>query len=366
VTAVSAAVFAAAAVAGLAAAAVRPLTERDALSIYGRKAEWLAQLGHLDPSLFANPAYSMMQPDYPLLLPLLEGMQYRAGGIDMQLVHVQGWLLVVAFAGALGFVGRRWLGNPLYMLAPAAVLVLPGVLDQALTAYADVPMAAFLALGALLMAIWLERGERTLLVLGVILLAGAAATKNEGLIGAVICVAACAAALLARRAWGPLRALAFAAACMAAALSPWWIWIRANGIHSDLKPSHALDPAFLAGRLGRVRPAAETLLDRLASGTSWAFLVPLGVAVCVAHLGWDARPARGRGPVPRTVAAFWLACVVLFLAALVWTYWTSPHDLEWHLESTSRVVTAPALLSLVALLHLGSRAFALDRTASRA
>src|SRR5204863_6180208 len=91
-----------------------------------------------------------MHPDYPLLVPVFESIEYRAMGVvDTRAIHVQFWLLLMAFVLAILYLGFRR-GTLLEWLPFAVVVAItPSVVSQIFTAYADIPMALFLAVGLL-------------------------------------------------------------------------------------------------------------------------------------------------------------------------------------------------------------------------
>jgi len=99
----------------------------------------------------------------------------------------------------------------------AAVALAPGVYDQLLTLYADIPLAIFLCIGLLLLGLWLADDGTRHLVLGALFLAVAANTKNEGLMAGAVSLAALASVVVVRPPPGVtrLRAVAPVAAALA-------------------------------------------------------------------------------------------------------------------------------------------------------
>src|SRR4051812_26782738 len=287
--------FAIYAVSGASMASTRPLAEWDAWSIWSRKAEVLFYTDQLPTQFFASSAYTFMHPDYPILLPVFESIQYRAiASTDTRAIHLQFWLLLVAFSCAILYLGFR--RGTLLQWLPLAVVVaiVPQVITQLLTAYADIPMALFLALGVLLLGEWLRNGDAKTLAVSVLFLAGSANTKNEGLMAAaVVFVVAGVVSLLGSRR-GKTRQLVLGAAAFVAAILPWRIWLAVEGIHGDIPVRKALDPSYLADHASRIWPSAESLYTQLTSASGyyaivlyeggWLYAVPLAGAlafVCV-------------------------------------------------------------------------------------
>ena len=87
--------------------AVAPLNRYDAWAIWALKGHALYSFGWADPAVFAGHAYRFANLDYPLLLPSLEAIDYRAmGAFDTRIVHLQFVLFLVAALAALATVLR--------------------------------------------------------------------------------------------------------------------------------------------------------------------------------------------------------------------------------------------------------------------
>lgn len=332
------------ALAGLISASQMSLTEWDAWSIWARKAQMLTGHDSLVGEFWTSDSYSWIHLDYPIQYPVWEALHSRAGGSFQTqdlLRHV--WLLLVAFVWAAAYLLRDrvrpvvW--APLLLLAAAA----PGIWQQLLTGYADVPMGMYVCLGALLLGFWLRDGDGRLLALAAVMLAAAANLKNEGLLAAGALLVVAGVIVFARRlAW---RQYAFAVAAVVAAILPWRIWTAAQGIEGDLPVGKTItDPGYLFDRIDRVWPAFEAICRELADQGRWLQLLPLAALMVTASL------ISGVG---RRAAAFYLASFALLWAGLVWSYWISPNPLAWHLAtSASRVITVLVFVCLAAALHL--------------
>jgi hypothetical protein len=336
-------VFAAYAAVGLLSASEMPLIGGDAWTIWARKAQMLTAHDSLLTGFFEGPSYGFMHPDYPLLYPVWEAIHFRAGGaFETQALLRHVWLLLITFVWAVAFLLRKearpivW--APLLLLAAAT----PGVWQQLLTGYADVPMAIFASLGAISLALWLRREEGQFLALAAILLAAAANTKNEGLMAAVALLLAAGGVGFARRL--RFKQFAFASLAVVAAVLPWRVWLSVHGIEGDLPISDGLKPGYLLDRIDRVWPATRAIGHQLADQGRWLYLLPLATLMIVAAL------LSGIG---RRIAGFYLASLALLSAGLVWSYWISPHPLGWHLStSVGRVISVLMFLCLVAAVHL--------------
>jgi hypothetical protein len=349
IAAVTLVAFATYAVVGAVMARVRPLLEWDSWSIWTRKAEMLFYSGSLPSDFFTSSAYTFMHADYPLLVPVFESIHFRAmGTVDTQAIHLQFWLLLVAFVWAILYLGFRRGTLLVWLPIVSAFSIAPGVYGQTLTAYADIPMTLFLALGLLLLGDWLSMRDRTMLVLAVLFLAGSASTKNEGLMAAVVALLVAGAVLVIGRRRSDLRALGLGVAGFAAAILPWRVWISAHGIHGDIPFLNGLNPSHLADRADRVRPSLNALYMQLIDQTSWLYAVPFGIALALAYLLVVRQ---------RSIAAFYLTTGVIVFAVLVWVYWIGPtvQPLGVYLATSAyRVVAVLAAIAFAALLQLAS------------
>jgi hypothetical protein len=236
--------------------AAAPLNRYDAWAIWALKGHALYAFGWADPAVFAGDAYRFANLDYPLALPSLEAIDFRAmAAFDTRLVHLQFLLLLVAALAALGALLRDRV--PALILWPAllALAAAPAVFDQLLTAYADVPLALTVAVGVAAAGRWLVTDERPALAVAAVAFAAALLTKNEGLLFVLAAFAGLLAAAPTR--WG---ALAVAAAADVLLLVPWRVYTAVYGLHNkDYNLTDSFDLHHIAGRLGVAPIAFRTL-----------------------------------------------------------------------------------------------------------
>jgi hypothetical protein len=329
------------AVLGAVGALGHPIDHWDAWSIYQRKALSMFHAGGLDARFFEAPSLAFMHADYPLLIPLLEAVEMKFGAAqDGTGLAVLPWMLFIAYVWTVVFISVRVVHSPWPLIAGLVLLVVPGGYRQALTAQADIPMAVFLGAGVLFVGSWLRTGSLAFLIGGALLLAGATATKNEGLLGAVVVLAAAALAARTplRRRW-PLLALGLV---IATAL-PWRLWLAHHGIHGDVPFAEGVAPRYLADHASRAGLAVHRLF-REAFGANWPLILPAALALTLtAVLSRRTRP----------LALFHLGAGIGFFGALVWVYWISHNEIAWYLgTSAPRTVTALALIGISAVVHL--------------
>lgn len=331
--------------------AFHPLANSDGWAIWANKGVMLSSFSDVPPP-FSSDQYAYMHRDYPIALPLLESLMFRATDtVNTQLVHLELWLLLVAFCGALGYLARRLVSPVVWVLLAFAVAFAPGVWGQLQTGYADVPMALLLGIGVLLLGLWMAERNVSQLALATLFLAAAASTKNEGLTGAVCALVVAALIVIVAREWQTLKHLAVAGAGFVLMLLPWRIWIAAHDISSDLPVRKGLEPGFLTDRAHRVWPSVKAFEHQLVDVARWSYLVPLGIAIAIAAL-YASRRSEAPANTGR-VASFYLLTGVGFFLTITWAFTITADPLDWQIStSANRVVTGIVLISVAAIAHL--------------
>jgi hypothetical protein len=325
-----------------ASAGLLTLGEYDAWQSWTRKALLLFYDPHLPKEIFSAHVTSEVKPDYPLLLPLFEALQMRAGGTPNESqAHIGPWLILVASIWAVCGLGARVTRPFVWVSVAGGVGVL--LVPTALTAYADVPGAGFVAVGTLALGLWLHDRRLPDLLLAAIVLGAAAGMNVEGLGAAIIAFAVVVVLLGIGREWRPagLAALAGGVALIVAVV-PWRLWVSAQGIKGSVTLSESVSPAYLLDHFDRVWPSVQAIASQFTSQNLAQITIPVAIALAIVRL----RDA------PR-LAVFYLAVGVLYVVSLVWAYWTSPYDLGFHIfTSVGRVFIGPVAIAMVALVHL--------------
>jgi len=291
------------------------------------KAKAIYFTGGLDPALLA----SLPGPSYPPGLPALHAVAFHAmGSADATTLHLQYWFLGVGFAGAviglLTTLVRPVLLCPLMLL----LLLMPDIRNRATDLYGDVPLGYLVALGALLVLLWIRERDSWQLVTATILLGGAMLTKREGILFALcIVVAALVATYRERRQTWP-RIVAMGAAAFALAL-PWRVWFMLESL-----PSDAPEEGYLGvfDHLDRAWASHELVLRTLFDYDLW-LLVPT-LAIAAIGLAFVAGARRE--------AVFAAAFLVTAAVGSAWTFWSNPSlDIGVEEGLVNRVVGTPAL-----------------------
>jgi len=319
--------------------AVAPLNRYDAWAIWALKGHALYSFGWADPAVFAGQAYRFANLDYPLLLPSLEAVDFRAmGAFDTRLLHLQFLLLLLAALAALGTILWGHVPKALVWALLGAVALAPAVFDQLLTAYADLPLALVFAVGVAAAGRWVVADERWTLAVATLCFGGTLLTKNEG----TLFVAAVFVALLAAayRRW---RALAIAAAIDAAVLLPWKIYVRVHDLHDiNYSLTDTFDVHHISGRLGVGPIAFRTLGRQMVDPLQWGLLGPLFLVLLLAAAALGAR----------ALALYGAVVVLLSWLGLSWIYVISHYEYSSYLDSTKERVVASVVLGAAALIPL--------------
>jgi hypothetical protein len=319
--------------------AVAPLDRYDAWAIWALKGHALYAFGWADPSVFAGAEYRFANLDYPLLLPAVEAVDFRAmGAFDTRVMHLQFLLFLAASLLALAALLRDRVPSLLLWPSLVAVALAPAVFDQLLTAYADVPLALIFAVGVAAAGRWLITNERWPLAVAALCFAAALLTKNEGSL--FVLAAFLGLFVAARERWRPL---AIAAAVDVALLLPWKVYVRIHDIESiNYSLADSFDVDHISGRLGVLRIAFRTLGGEMIDPLKWGLLVPLFALLVIAGLITR----------PRALPIFAGVLTLVSWLGLSWIYVISHFEYSSYLGSTKERVIAAIVLGGAALTPL--------------
>jgi hypothetical protein len=318
---------------------VAPLNRYDAWAIWALKGHALYAFGWADPAVFAGTSYRFANLDYPLLLPSLEAIDFRAiGAFDTRLLHVQFLLLLVAALLAVFALLRDRVPSLILWLSLLALALAPAVFDQLLTAYADLPLALAFGVGVAAAGRWLITSERWALTLATFCFAGVLLTKNEG---SLFVIAVFLGLLVTSRAhW---RALAVAATADILLLLPWRIYVHSHDLRDiNYSLGDSFDYAHVHGRLGVGPIAVRALAGQMLDPQQWGILVPIFAALLVAAL------LTGLRKLP-IFALVWTTAAWLGLS---WIYVISHLEYSSYLDSTKERVVASIVIGSAALVPL--------------
>jgi hypothetical protein len=318
---------------------VAPLNRYDAWAIWALKGHALYAFGWADPVVFAGTSYRFANLDYPLLLPSLEAIDFRAmGAFDTRLLHVQFLLFLVAAVLALVALLHDVVPPLVLWVSVLALALAPAVFDQLLTAYADLPLALVFGVGVAAIGRWTSTNERWSLAIATLCFGGALLTKNEGSL--VVFAVFLGMLIVARPCW---RTLAVAAAVDVALVVPWRIYVGIHHLH-DINYSflNSFDYGHIHGRAGVGPIAFRTLGEQMVDPGQWGLLVPIAAAIVVIAL------VTG----PRTLPLFALVWTLVSWLGLSWIYVISHYEYSYYLDSTKERVVASIVVGLAALTPL--------------
>ncbi len=310
----------------------QPLWAYDAWAQWTPKAKSFVLFDGLNAHYFETTAPNS---DYPILVPALEAIDFRfMGGFATQVLHVQFFLLIVAYAGSL-FELLLPRARAIFVWAlVATVVVAPSLGIQAAYALADVPLAVFFSLAGLFAWIWLEKEDVGALALLAIFGAAAVASKNEGALFVGTLFAVVLVLTVFGRAWRTALLTLAAGAVALVGIVPWRLWARSHHLTNYYAGS-----ALHLDRIGRVPTSVVRLLREAFDPTSWLALLPLALVAAV--LAWVYGGAR-RGPL------LVLATLALSFVELVIVYWATSLPFDYDLNTTARrVIMSPLLFAAV-------------------
>jgi hypothetical protein len=254
----------------------------DAWAFWVPKGKAIYYFGGLDHELFRTLANSR----YPPLLPIVDAAAFHfMGAADTTTLHLQFWFFAVGFVAAVA--GILWGRVQPWILWPFLLLlvVAPRISANVLTPQADFLLDFWIAVGALLLFLWIRDRSGWLVATTTILFAGAVVTKREGLLLVACVYAAALAATIGtwRRRWP---SLFLSGAVVALATVPWRVW----NLHNVGSGGGTAEPSgfwdFDSDRAGR---ALRLSLDVLFETSRWSVIPVLVVCAIVLGLVWGPR-----------------------------------------------------------------------------
>ena len=283
------------------------LYEFDGWSFWVPKANAIYFYGGLDRQFF----HDLPGPSYPPLVPALEAAAFRfMGSPDAVTLHLQFWFLLVGFAATVIGLLRPTVAPALLWPPVLLVLVTPHVIGYALQAQADFLLDELVAIGALLLGLWLVERHSWQLAAAALLVAAAMLTKREGVVlGACLLLAALAASWRQRRtAWRPPLLAGVAAAI---ATVPWRAFLAVRDLTGGGPEAGGTG---LFSHLDRAWPSLKLTVSALFDFDIWLLTVPLVVlAVAVALVAGT-----------RVVAVYAALVCLLATAGFTWIIWAFP------------------------------------------
>ena len=334
-----------------------PVWHNDEAAIWAYRGRLLSLAGHLDPRAFLGVQVLYPTQDYPLLVPAhIAWSDAWLGRPADGPARLQLTALFVAMLMVTGWAVTRLAGSFAAVAAVLTVAAMPGGLSHvAILLTADLTLLAFALPLVLVLALWARTEERMLLAAAAVLAAGAASTKDEGLLFALAAMAA--AGLVAPSARARLR-LVVAAAAATASAAPWVVFTRLHGVESSVVNGDTLSPASLRRTLPMAGAVATAVRDHWPGSPALVALLLVPAALLAA--------ARGQGrllaQIAVTAAVATAGLYAQYVISVQGTGGAAVAYIEGHFWSTAhRVLLFPAVLCALAVPLLAGAA---SRTAS--
>ncbi len=283
------------------------LSEYDAWAFWVPKAKAIYYFHGLDLGFFR----SLPGQSYPPVIPALEAATFHVmGSADVVTLHLQFWFLFVGFVAAIG--GLLTPRVPRLLLWPSLLLAVltPQITSRVLQPQADILLDELVALGAVLVAIWLAERRAWQLNAATLFLAVAMLTKREGFLLSA-CIVAAALAVTVRDARWSWPRLALVGIIPALLSLPWRFWFQGHGLASDAPEAGGTG---LFHHLDRAWPSLELTVRDLFGYHLWLIVAPLMVAAVAAAF------LAGRRALPLFVSVV----IVLGVAGFTWITWAFP------------------------------------------
>jgi hypothetical protein len=321
--------------------AYQPDGEWDAWAIWNNHARFMFEDGSAWLRLF-DPALYWSHPDYPLLTPGYVALSWKVLGRITTLAPVG---LAALFAlGTLGtlFSGLNYrAGFSAASLAAIILLLIRPFVNITANLYADVPLAFAILAASVTLYFYLEEGKSEFAILSGLFCGLAAWTKNEGwsLLVAVftgLSIAALVNRRVDQRAWRGLGYFALGAAPVLLVVFYFKLGLApGNDLFAGQSSGALLAAVMDVNRWGMI---AGGMLDQF-------LFYGFRIFILLVLFGFIAGSARRLG-LPQAIGWTVLGLIVAqyFVIFLI-----TPHDLDWHLDTTlERLVTHifPAILFL--------------------
>lgn len=320
-----------------------PAWEWDAKWVWTIRAKALVFFGDLGGDELVRGAETDYA-SYPPGLSLLHALAFEGmSNVDAAALHVQHWLIVLAFAAAAIGALQPYVGNRLLLPLVTLCLAMPLFVEWSTMLQADLLLAFQGALAASALFMTLEERRTWQLASVAILMSGMLLTKREGFVFVAAIVLAGLAASWHDRRWAWPRVLGASSVALFAS-APWW-WIRSA--LGDSAPSEGF--LGVVEHRERVWPAAELVGAVFVDQT-----VMVGMTVLIVT-AIALRAASREGLFLSTAVVVLLGGIAALLA--------SEPSLEFSRESELNPVERLVLVCVVMVMPLVG--IALQRGASR-
>lgn len=318
-----------------------PITAWDAMAIWATKARVLAVSSlAAKPPWFYDPAFSYSHMDYPLLIPMTMAAIYSAvHGFFDQAAKLTFVMIFLGMALML-YGGLSRLTSRLASIAlVAALLCAPLMMRWAGTGYADIGVTLYAGGAALCYTLFIRDGERSDMLVGLLMCLFMAFTKNEGMAIAIAMTLLAIAfslspALRSKAVWFLL-----AAAGGALVLLPFILWARQiPKTHEDY--GGRLSDFMKMAQISRLPYVLKGIALELLDVSHWGLLWYLPLVAVLAGFRRLRRPE----------VAFVILAMLAQFGSYVAAYMVSPYTPQRLIPGTlDRLVLQAAPLAVIAV-----------------
>lgn len=259
---------------------LEPITEMDAVAHWALHAKAFYHDGSALPPFFTSGGAGEGVSHCPPLFPLVQTWQHMVmGAYDDQLVKfglpfIYLALLGTVYGGLVRLLPRRFSLALLLVLATLPAMVVPFPAGAVATAYADVPLALYVAAVTGLLVAWVARDDERALVLAALLAAAALWVKREGLAFAGVATIVVLIFSVTTRRGKLWQRLGFAALFIAVVIASLLLQVIYKQHFPGAFTGEDVDLARLlsAEGISRVLTSAGYLLREVVNPTRWGFL----------------------------------------------------------------------------------------------
>lgn len=320
----------------------------DGFNLYYFKSQAFFSGGTVIPFYQAAGTMPYTFPAHPPLVSLAVTWLYLfIGHVDEHTTLLLWPALFISLIGVLYALARTRLSraHALWFVFAASLVGYQLAMSALNASFADLPLAVFLALGCGTLCLWAAADGRPIryLVLAGVFLSGAALTKEEGLVAALLTLLAIP-LLLGRGqpylAWARLKPIAIATAVFVVVAGPWLL----------LRSEYHLQELTVYGG------SVSVLLHRLpaaASGLAVRAALPLAPTVALLLIAGFARPWR---ELRKLNGGFWFLVAVVVMQLAVDAVGIAAAPVEVHHQvaiAASRLISQVVPLTFLASLEIG-------------
>ena len=341
-------------------AVIYPMESYDAVAIWGLKAKAIYFAGGLPIGFFKDMNYATAHPDYPLLVPIQEGILYlMSKGVSDALAKLIFPLYFVSFLIIFYSLVKRTAGirsqssRRIGLVFTFILASIPQFREFAVNGYADIVVAFYYSLGFLFAYLWYAGERKTgFLFLSAVFSVMCAWTKNEGIFlcflnmiftGVIFF-------LCARKGDKIIPAVIWTAAFYITALMifvfPWVVFKASVGLKSDLVTGQTFSVSRVAHNLSRLPAILYEYQKQFFGFKKWNI-------IWIAFLIFLATNFKKSFSEKASVITASIFAVFLMYTAV---YIVTPKDFLWHLStSASRLFihVAPLAVFWLAIIFKG-------------